>query len=185
VLLLAAVVVGVVTVPLSRGRLSALANARLRFVPAIFAALALQVVIVSVLPDGSPWSHRVLHLLSYALAAAFLVANRRITGMWVIALGTTLNALAILANNGVMPASRSALRAAGMSTSSHGFANSSAVSHPHLLALGDVFAVPASWPLHNVYSVGDVLIAIGAVIAINSLSRSPNLRHAPAHGTSH
>ena len=137
------------------------------------------------LPDGNAWAHRVLHLLSYGLAAAFLVANRRIAGMWVIAAGTSLNVLAIVANNGVMPASRSALRSAGLATSSHGFANSSAVSHPHLLPLGDVFAVPASWPLSNVYSVGDICIAIGVVIAIHTLSRSANVQPVPTHKTAH
>lgn len=170
-LLLAAIVLGVVTVPLTGGRLSRLAGVRLRYVPAIFAALFLQLMIISILPDGDPWLHRVLYVLSYGLAACFIVANRRIPGIWVVALGTTLNALAIVANNGVMPASRSAARTAGLSTNSHGFANSIAVSHPHLLPLGDILAVPASWPLHNVYSIGDICIAVGAVIAIHSLSR--------------
>ncbi len=42
-----------------------------------------------------------------------------------------------------------------------GFRNSAAVAHPRLAFLGDVFAVPASWPLSNVFSVGDLLIAVG------------------------
>jgi hypothetical protein len=31
--------------------------------------------------------------------------------------------------------------------------------------LGDVFAIPAGWPLANVFSVGDVLILLGAAVA--------------------
>jgi hypothetical protein len=170
VLLLVAIVLGVGAVPLTGGRLSRLANVRLRLVPAIFAALLIQVVITSVASDGG-WIDRVLYLLSYCLAGCFLVANRKIPGMWVVAAGTSLNALAIAANNGVMPASRSALRTAGLATSSHGFANSTLLLHPRLLLLGDVLAVPASLPLHNVYSVGDVCILIGAVIAIHMLCR--------------
>ena len=72
------------TVPLAGGRLSKLADLRLRWPAAIFASLFIQVVIVSILPDGNPWIHRTLHLVSYLLAAAFLVVNRRIVGLWVI-----------------------------------------------------------------------------------------------------
>ena len=118
-------------------------------------------------PGGSPWLHRVLHVASYALAAVFVVANRRLAGMRMLALGATLNLIAILANNGVMPASRSALRTAGMLTISTDFLNSAAVAHPRLLFLGDILAVPHTVPFANVYSIGDVCIAIGVAIAIH------------------
>ena len=170
-LLLAAALVAALAVRPAGGHLSALAQVHLRLVPAIMGALCLQVVIISVLPDGSPWLHRVLHVASYALAAAFLAANRRVRGMGIIALGAALNLVAILANDGVMPASRSALRAAGIAPSP-GFANSAAVAHPRLLPLGDVFFVPKPWPLHNVFSIGDLCIAVGVMIAVLALSGS-------------
>jgi hypothetical protein len=172
VLLLAVVILSVVTVRPAGGSLSALGRVRLRYAPAIFGALALQIAIVSVVPGGNPWLHRVLHIGSYALAAVFVVANRHLAGMRVLALGATLNLIAILANNGVMPASRSALRTAGRLTSSTDFVNSAVVSHPRLLFLGDVFAVPHAVPLANVYSIGDVCIAIGVAIAIHGLAGS-------------
>jgi hypothetical protein len=172
VLLLVAVVLSVLTVRPAGGSLSALGRAHLRYAPAIFGALAIQIAIVSVVPGGSPWLHRVLHLGSYALAAVFVVANRRVVGMPVLALGATLNLIAIVANNGVMPASRSALRTAGRLTTSTDFVNSAAVAHPRLLFLGDILAVPRSVPLANVYSIGDVCIAIGVAIAIHGLAGS-------------
>ena len=89
-----------------------------------------------------------------------------------LALGATLNLIAILANNGVMPASASALRTAGMLTSSTDFLNSAAVAHPRLLFLGDILAVPHAVPFANVYSIGDVCIAIGVAIAIHGLAGS-------------
>jgi hypothetical protein len=172
VLLLAVVILSVVTVRPAGGSLSALGRVHLRMAPAIFGALAVQIMIVSVVPGGSPWLHRVLHIGSYALAAVFVVANRRLAGMRVLALGATLNLIAILANDGVMPASRSALRTAGRLTSSTDFVNSAAVAHPRLLFLGDILAVPRSVPLANVYSIGDVCIAIGVAIAIHGLAGS-------------
>src|SRR5439155_27275265 len=54
----------VVTVPLAGGKLSRLADVDLRAAPVIVAALAIQVVIVSILPGGDPVLHRALHLLS-------------------------------------------------------------------------------------------------------------------------
>ena len=171
-LLLAVVIFSVIAVRPAGGSLSALGEVRLRFTPAIFGALAIQIAIVSVAPGGSPWLHRALHIGSYALAGVFVVANRRLAGMRLLGLGATLNLVAILANNGVMPASRSALRAAGRLTSSTDFLNSAAVAHPHLLFLGDILAVPHGVPLANVYSIGDVCIAIGVAIAIHGLAGS-------------
>ena len=43
-----------------------------------------------------------------------------------------------------------------------GFQNSTALAEPRLAFLGDVFHLPASWPLSNVFSVGDVPIALGS-----------------------
>lgn len=160
-----------VTVPLAGGKLSRLADVDLRGVPVIVAALAIQIVIVSLVPGGDPTLHRVLHLASYGLAAAFLVVNRRTPGLPVIAMGALCNVAAIIANGGQMPASPGALRAAGESMKTSGFINSGIVAHPKLLVLGDIFAIPRSWPLHNVFSVGDVCIVVGATIAFHALCR--------------
>jgi hypothetical protein len=183
VLLIAAVALGLLTVPLGRGHLSALGQTKLRFVPAIFGALAIQIVIISVAPGGNPAVHRVLHVGSYALAAVFLVANRRIPGMWIVTAGAACNLVAIVANGGVMPASKSALHTAGIATTGKDFANSVALAHPRLLFLGDLFGVPKSWPLANAYSIGDLLIAIGIVIVIHALSHTPSSLSRTGAGT--
>jgi hypothetical protein len=171
VLLLLAVVLGVLTVPLTGGKIAALGHTRLRLVPAIFGALALQILVISILPSGSPWLHRVLHVASYGLAAAFLIANRHIKGLYIVMVGGALNLVAILANGGVMPASRAAQETAGMTTNAKEFANSAAVAHPKLLFLGDIIGIPKSVPFANVYSIGDIVIAIGAVIVVHALAR--------------
>jgi Family of unknown function (DUF5317) len=176
VLLLAAVVIGVLTVPLFGGKLSALAHVRLRWVPLIFGALAIQVLVMMVFPDGNPVVLGLLHVGSYAVAAGFVYANRHITGILVVGFGALLNVVAITANGGVMPASGSAMRAAGVLPTTQEFTNSAAVAHPRLLFLGDVFAIPRGWPLHNVFSIGDILIVVGIVITIHALCRgSENL----------
>ena len=47
-----------------------------------------------------------------------------------------------------------------------------AVDDPRLLFLGDIFATPSSWPLYNVYSVGDVLIVAGVLVLLHGVGGS-------------
>jgi hypothetical protein len=161
------------SVPLARGRLGALADLRFRAARLLLAAIAVQILIVSVIPgEGSPAMHNAVHVATYFLVGAFVVANRRIPWVWLIALGGALNFAAIAANGGVMPADPDAVAAAGLAVDPGEFVNSGVVADPHLAFLGDVFAVPASWPVSNVFSVGDVLILLGALLAMHCVCAS-------------
>ena len=161
------------SVPLAGGRLGALADVRFRAAWLAVVAIAAQILIISVTPQGGGFLHHAAHLGSYALIAAFLWVNRGIPYLWLAALGGALNLTAIIANGGVMPATAGALAAAGMPAEKTGeFANSAVVESSALSWLGDVFAVPASWPLSNVFSIGDVLVAAGLTIALAMLSGS-------------
>ena len=169
--LVAVVVLAALAVPLTGGRLGALAELRLRHVWVIVVALGLQVAALELpgLPEGA---RAALVVASYPVGAVFLVANRRVPGMPLVALGGALNLVAICANGGVMPASPAALAGAGLPVVEPGFQNSTAVADPRLAFLGDVFFVPAGWPLSNVFSVGDVLIALGVAWALLRVSGS-------------
>ncbi|MGH2882389.1 MAG: DUF5317 domain-containing protein [Solirubrobacteraceae bacterium] len=157
----------VLSVPLAGGRLTRLADIRIRAVWAVLLAVAIQVGISDVAPGGSHWVHVALNIASYALDAYFLFANRRIAGVPIVALGAGLNVIAISINGGVMPASASALRIAGIDPRA-GFDNSAHLVHAHLAFLGDVIPVPGPWPIGNVLSVGDLTIFIGALIVLHT-----------------
>lgn len=146
------------------GRPDRLARVRVYWVVPLLLALAVQTVVIRY-PFGPDWLPPTLHVLTYVAAGAFLVRNLRIPGFVIVALGAASNGIAIAANRGVLPASPSALRTAGISAT-EGFANSWVVDHPRLAFLGDVFAVPAGWPLANVFSIGDVLIVLGSGYAV-------------------
>lgn len=162
------------------GSLMRLADVRLAGGRYLGAAIALQILIISVFPDHLHGVHAPVHLLTYALAGAFMWANRRIAGLWLIAAGGVSNFAAIAVNHGVMPAAPSALRAAGLAPDKgEAFANSAAIARPKLGLLGDIFAVPESWPLSNVLSVGDLLVMAGLVVTLHVLSGS---RLAPRGG---
>jgi hypothetical protein len=92
------------------------------------------------------------------------VLNRRILGAQVVALGMVLNLVAILSNGGRMPATPAAMEAAGLDFAvKH---NSVAAAEPNVPWLVDRFAAPEWVPLTNVFSVGDVVIAIGAFVLV-------------------
>ncbi len=171
-IIVAAVLLGALTVPLFGGRFRGLADAQLRRGWCLLAALAGQILITSIMPDLPSTFARTIHLATYVLATMFLWSNRRIVGLWIVAIGAGLNVLAITLNSGVMPASTAALRRAGLDIAGRDFRNSAPVPHARLSFLGDVFAIPIGWPFANVFSVGDVLIVIGVVLALHELCGS-------------
>lgn len=166
-LILGALVLALLLVPVTGGRLSRLSDLVLRRPWLLLLALGAQVLAITVFPD---WPRPVLvglHGLSYVLAACFVWTNRRLPGITLVALGGGLNALCIAANGGQMPASASAVARAGLPAQEDGFVNSGVVADPVLPWLGDVFASPAWLPLRNVYSIGDLLLLAGAVWAVH------------------
>jgi uncharacterized protein DUF5317 len=173
----------VVSVPMLGGQLGRLADVRLRATWAVFLSAAIQVLITAVARGGSHGVHVALHFVSYGFAAWFLIANRSLVGMPLVALGTGLNVLAISLNGGTMPASTTALRISGIDTSG-GFDNSGAVPHPHLAFLGDVIPVPGPWPIGNVLSVGDLIIFIGALVVLHRVCGSRLALRRPARAVS-
>ena len=170
-LLLLAIVLAVALVPLLHGDLRALAALCFRFGWLLALALAIQVLVISVFPGPPSTLRLTVYLASYAIAVIFLLLNRSIPGLWLVGGGALLNLLAIGANSGVMPATRGALATAGVSSSGEAFANSAYVEGARLWFLGDILAIPASWPLANVFSVGDLLIAVGCAWTILATTR--------------
>ena len=171
-----ALLLALVSVPLRGRRLSALADVEFRAPWLALIAILLQVAVINVLPGGSAGLHRGVHVASYALIAAFLVANRRFPYLWVISLGGACNLLAIVVNGGVMPASAAALQRAGIHQAPAEFTNSTPIAGAHLTFLGDVFAVPGWLPLSNVFSIGDVILVVGALLAFHRVCGSRPFR---------
>jgi hypothetical protein len=173
---------GLALAPLLGGRWSRLAELKIRWIGLFYVAIALQIVAfpVSALPWRTPdRAAVVLWLTSYGVFALAAARNARIVGVPLIAVGMLSNVAAILANGGHMPALPSALRAAGLHfTQSR---NSAALASPNLHWLVDRWAAPSWVPWANVFSVGDVLIALGgfvvALAATGALRRQGKARN--------
>lgn len=158
-LVVAVLVVALVVGTLARGRVVRLARLPLRGAWLVLLAVAAQV--------GGAVAGGVLYPLalvaSALLVAAFLVRNRTLPGVPLVALGLLLNA-AVVAANGAMPVSVAAAARAGVATGP--LADAADGRHElagpgtRLRPLGDV--VPVRLPLRpEVVSPGDVLLAAG------------------------
>jgi hypothetical protein len=162
VFLIPSVLLGLLFAILLGGRPSRLQSVRFRHTWAVCLALGGQLLLFEPFPLGLPAGGApVLHSLTYVLLFWFALANFSIRTLSLVYAGLTLNALAILANGGRMPVSAEAADAAGVSDF-----RSVSESASHLRFLGDVFAIPRELPFANVFSVGDVLIALGAIAFI-------------------
>ena len=134
----------------------------------IWATLIFQTLVLVIdMPHGLAAS---LHVLSYVAAVGFLWLNRHFPGVYFVGAGALSNGFVIAINGGALPASADAVERAGL-TDSGDFQNSAVLEDPKLLWLGDVFAWPAPLPLANTFSVGDVLIVVGAFVAAWTGSR--------------
>jgi hypothetical protein len=156
--LLPSILLGVLFALILGGRLSRLLEVEFRQGWAVFASLGLQIPLF--LHIAPPALATPLHLGSYALLFVFAFANARNLALLPLSLGMALNSLAIVANGGRMPVMPGAWRAAGLES---GADSNVRFGGEHLTFLGDVFALPAGFPLTNVFSVGDILIGIGMV----------------------
>ena len=170
---------GLVAGKLLGGQLRNLAGTQIRGTWLVFAAVALQLVAFP--SDALPWSTptgvaKGLWLVSYALLITMIVRNRSLPGALIVGAGLACNLVAILANGGLMPVRRGALAASGGNYHVHN--NSIQVVQPHLSFLVDRWGAPHWLPLANVFSVGDVLIAVGTVVAIVAAMKAPTAAEA-------
>jgi hypothetical protein len=159
------------------GRLSRLADTPIAGKGLVFIAIGLQMIAFpwSFLPWTTPSGlASAIWILSFALLITMLVMNRGLPGVAIVATGLTCNIVAVVANNGLMPVRPSALLEAG--TQYHVHNNSIQVGDPNLGFLIDRWAAPQWLPLGNVFSVGDVVIAIGTIVAVVAAMQAPRGR---------
>jgi len=155
------------------GRPRGLTTIQFRFAWVILLGLAIQLVLFS--DQVTAWigaAGMPIYVLSTVAVAAAIAANLRVGGMPIVLAGALSNLAAIVANGGYMPASADALAALGYATD-RGYSNSSFVTDPALPWLTDIFSLPDWLPGSNVFSVGDILIALGVVVVIVAAMRTP------------
>ena len=182
-LLLYAIAAGLVIGRLAGGRLDGLTQARFRLMPLALGGLLFQLVLFS-----APVTQRIgdlgpiLYVASTVAVLVSLLANLRLPGMWIIAVGAGMNLVAIVSNGGYMPSSPDAWMVLNGSPTLpvDDYTNSQLIGpDTPFPALGDIFVLPRPIPLANAFSLGDVLIAVGAAVFLVRQMRTaaPNTGH--------
>jgi hypothetical protein len=178
-IILATIAVSVLVGYLLGGRLAGLARLRLRWAPLAAVGLALQLI-----PGSAGAVSLVLLHVSFALLAAFAIANvrARIPGAWLILVGLWLNFAVIAVNQG-MPVSREALVRSGQLDTLTALEREGGAKHhltrpsDRLLFLADVIALGP--PVRQALSPGDVVVYAGVawmvVVGMRTARREPVL----------
>jgi hypothetical protein len=169
-----AVILGITAGYLTGGRLKWMAKHPFKYAWLALLAFLIQIVIFSDFPFMKHTPSLVVivfHLISYSLLLGFIFLNRFLTGIIITGLGIFLNALVIFINGGYMPTSSQNIQRTSMNYMAEAVSQGSAV-HNSMEAtkgtllpwLGDIFYLPSWIPLSNVFSIGDILIAIGIFV---------------------
>lgn len=172
--ILYAVLIGLLVGFLLGGRWQALGEIRFHWALLIALGFLAQVVlftdqVAGIVGDAGP----PLYVGTTLVVGAAVLRNIRLPGMPLILAGALSNMAAILANGGFMPATPEAYAALGKAEPTI-YSNSAVLSDPALAPLVDRFALPTWLPLHNVFSLGDVLLGVGvAVLIVVTMRRSP------------
>ena len=170
VLVVLTVAGGVIVGLLRGGRLRHLADAPLRATWLAVVAAAAQFVFALA---PSPTAGIVLTGISQAGLLAFLWCNRYLAGALLVAVGSTLNSLVILAN-GAMPVSRDALLAISRHPAEIVAGRHRLLTETDALPwLADTIALPL---LRTVVSVGDVVLAAGIGLLVTNLMQPQRRR---------
>jgi hypothetical protein len=168
VLLLYSIAAGLVIGRLAGGRLGSLAHVRFAWWPLALAGLGVQLVLFADPVEQHVGSEGpAIYVASTLVVLAVLLRNIALPGLAIIAVGAVLNLIPVIANGGAMPSAPEAwlaLNGVAALPVSH-FSNSVLIGPDTLFPfLGDIFVWPRPLPLANVFSIGDAVIAVGAVV---------------------
>ena len=169
------ILIGIIIALVRGGKWANLATFRFSNSWLVFLSIGLQLLIFNSFWDKHVTSlgiNNLLYVLSIFLLVFFLFINKGILSLRVLGLGVVLNSIAIIANGGYMPSSIEALKKVltpeRINTLQSGSASYNVVlisDQTKFKFLCDIFYVPHI----NVYSLGDILIAVGAFFTIQQM----------------
>lgn len=168
-------IIGLIVGLLRGGSLRRLANIPFRFPSLILISFGIQIL----LGIASYWisipqvTGFVLILISYLILLSGLFLNRKEFYLQIITAGVLLNFI-VIAVNGGMPVSNRSAKIIGINKKdlikslNKDFKRTLITEKTELSFLGDVVPLPPPYPFPSLYSLGDIFIAIGLLLFIQS-----------------
>jgi hypothetical protein len=168
VLFLLAIVLGVVFGLITGGRIGNLARLRFRWPWLILAALLVREAVV-LTPLNRVAGAQYLYVLALLAVVVWTILHfDRLPGIWLVAAGSTVNLVVIIANGGRMPVAPEF----AATLVRHGNLGQYTIMGP-----GTNLNLLADWislhPVPEAYSPGDVLIALGLAITVFISTATP------------
>lgn len=154
-----AIVLGVGLGLITGGRITNLARLRFRWPWLILAAVAVRAAVL-LTPLSRVDGAQYLYVLALAAIVAWTIVHfKLLPGVWLVTVGSALNLLVIVANGGRMPVTPEF----ATSLARHGTMGQYTImgAQTHLNLLGDWISL---YPVPEVYSIGDLVIALGLAI---------------------
>ena len=171
ILVLFAVIVAIPIGLLRGGSIKRLLAIHFRWVPFLALALLINVGIGIAVKNPGPDLKAAITIGTFLMALIFVLANVRLGGMRLAALGLLMN-LSVIVANGAMPVSQDAARSIGspISDLNDGLRHE-LLDHQTLLPwLADQFPLPF---FNLVFSAGDVLLALGIGLLVVTQMTGP------------
>jgi hypothetical protein len=116
-----------------------------------------------------------IHCLSYLLLFIGLFFNRDTLAFRIVFIGIFLNFIVIMANKGQMPVSGEAMLNIGLIDNMHAIRDGEIITHTlihnntPLKFLGDIFVLGKPYPRPKIFSIGDIIMALGIFIYIQKI----------------
>lgn len=117
-----------------------------------------------------------IHLVLYGILVVFLFKNTMIPGMIIAGLGSLLNFISLLINEGKMPVDIDKLAQIGNEKALELIAKGESIAHTvmgdnPLNFLGDFLSTPKYYPFPKVFSIGDILLFLGIFLFLRKLPK--------------
>jgi len=164
-----AIVAGLVVGLVTGGKIAHLAMLRFRWPWLILAAVAIRAAVL-LTPLNRIDGAQYLYVLALAAIVVWTIIHiKRLPGVWLVTAGSALNLLVIVVNGGRMPVAPEL----AASLARHGTMGQYTVmgGQTNLNLLGDWIVL---YPVPEVYSVGDIVIALGLAIVVFLAVRNLN-----------
>lgn len=173
------IVLGIIVGIIRGGKFKRLSTSLLRLSWVIFLAFALQLGIAIMISLGHPFFiqyRMILYVIAYLLLFIALFFNMQFKCMWLIMIGAIANFAAIMLNGGSMPIDMKLVEANGFQNMLKSIKMGALPQYiplektgKYIGYLGKRLSMPDLYPIKQIFSIGDLFIALGVFFLIQKL----------------